>query len=121
MHSITDELVGFRNRYGYSANEVYEHVYTNSNFYSWQCLKGVEKGLADTDRCHYYRIAEKLYFFVWREKIVPTLGVLMIDLNAMRTDGKILGYVDSSFTQLSNFAVGANAEIMNFTTNEIKS
>ena len=39
-----------------------------------QCLDGVEKGLADVDRCHYVQVAEDLYLFVWREKIIPTLG-----------------------------------------------
>ncbi|MCS6036118.1 hypothetical protein LNQ52_01035 [Klebsiella pneumoniae subsp. pneumoniae] len=34
----------------------------------------MEKGLADVDRCHYVQVAEDLYLFVWREKIIPTLG-----------------------------------------------
>ncbi|OJT35994.1 MoaF C-terminal domain-containing protein [Serratia plymuthica] len=112
---FTDELIGMRNMYTYSPTERYEHIYLNDNFYAWQCLDGVEKGLADVDRCHYVKVAEQLYLFVWREKIVPTLGVVMIDLQAMRTDGKILGYQGSDFSALSNFAVGAHAQVLNTT------
>jgi len=115
LPQLTDELIGMRNLYTYSPTERYEHIYLNDNFYAWQCLDGVEQGLADVDRCHYVKVAEKLYLFVWREKIVPTLGVVMIDLQGMRTDGKILGYQGSDFNALSNFALGAHAQILNIT------
>ncbi|WP_431223841.1 MoaF C-terminal domain-containing protein [Serratia sp. L9] len=115
LPQFTDELIGMRNMYTYSPTERYEHIYLNNNFYAWQCLDGVEKGLADVDHCHYVKVAEKLYLFVWREKIVPTLGVIMIDLQEMQTDGKILGYQSSNFSSLSNFAVGAHAQVLNIT------
>ncbi|MCR0997147.1 Molybdenum cofactor biosynthesis protein F [Serratia rubidaea] len=115
LPAFTDELIGMRNMYTYSPTERYEHIYLNDNFYAWQCLDGVEKGLADVDRCHYVKVAEQLYLFVWREKIIPTLGVVMIDLQALRTDGKILGYQGSDFSALSNFAVGAHAQVLNTT------
>jgi hypothetical protein len=115
LHHPTTELIGMRNMYTYSATERYEHVYLNENFYAWQCLSGVEAGLADVDRCHYIHIAEKLYLFVWREKIIPTLGVVMIDLDRMKTDGKIFGYQGSRFDTLSNFPVGAVAQVLNVT------
>ncbi len=67
-HAPTTELVGLRNLYRYSPSEVYEHIYLNDQFYSWQCLKGVEQGLCDTDRCDTYKIADQLYLFVWRER-----------------------------------------------------
>ena len=73
----TDALVGKRVQYVYSQTEAYEHIYLNENLYTWQCLRGSEAGLADTDRCHYRRIADELYLFVWREKVVPTLGVVL--------------------------------------------
>lgn len=115
-HAPSDELLGLRNRYHYSADEVYEHVYLNGNFYTWHCLKGSESGLSDTDRCHYIKIAEKLYLFVWREKIVPTLGVILIDMDRLKTDGKIFGYKGFDFTSYVNFEVGAVAEVLNETT-----
>jgi hypothetical protein len=75
----------------------------------------LEKGLADTDRCHHYKIADALYLFVWREKIIPTLGVVMVDLERMKTTGKIFGYQDNRFDKLSNFPIGAYAEVLNIT------
>ena len=57
---------------------------------------GSEKGLADTDRCHYFKLGDDLYLFVWREKIVPTLGAVVVDFQAMRTMGKIFGHARAS-------------------------
>ncbi len=118
LPGFTDALIGMRNQYTYSPTERYEHIYLNDNFYAWQCLDGVEKGLADVDRCHYVQVAEDLYLFVWREKIIPTLGVILIDLQQMRTDGKIMGYQGSDFGALSNFPVGASAKILNVTRHQ---
>jgi len=114
-HTLTNELVGLRNRYRYSPTESYEHIYLNEKFYTWHCLQGVEKGLADTDLCHYYKIDEQLYLFVWREKIVPTLGVVLIDLKQHRSDGKIYGYADDSLNQLANFRMASHCEVLNHT------
>jgi hypothetical protein len=115
LHAPTTELIGMRNMYTYSPTERYEHIYLNENFYTWQCLAGVEAGLADVDRCYMIGIARQLTLFVWCEKIVPTLGVVMIDLERMKTDGKIFGYQGSNFGALSNFPVGALAQILNVT------
>lgn len=114
-HTPTRELVGLRNQYRYSPSEVYEHLYLNDQFYAWQCLKGVEQGLCDTDRCHYYKIADELYLFVWREKIIPTLGLVLIDLQQHRSDGKIFGYAGSSFDALSNFPISSYCQVLNRT------
>ena len=77
--------------------------------------QGVEQGLCDTDRAHYYKIAEQLYLFVWREKIVPTLGLVMIDLQQHRSDGKIFGYQGADFDALSNFPVSSHCSVLNRT------
>lgn len=106
-HATTDELVGVRNLYRYSPTEVYEHTYLNENFYTWQCLKGVEQGLCDTDACHYYKITDALYLFIWREKIVPTLGIVMVDEQNHRSDGKIFGVGDSEDAPLANFPMAS--------------
>lgn len=111
-HLPTRELIGMRNLYRYSPTEVYEHIYLTEDLYSWHCLKGVEGGLADTDRCHYYKIADRLYLFVWREKIIPTLGVLLIDLDQHRSDGKLWGYANRECTEQSNFPVASYCSVM---------
>lgn len=116
LHRPTTELVGKRVFYKYSPTEEYEHIYLNARLYSWHCIIGVEAGLGDTERCHYYKISDSLYLFVWREKIIPTLGIIMIDLNRGKTTGKIMGYKDADFATLSNFRVGAFARVLNTTT-----
>nr|VXZ87612.1 Molybdenum cofactor biosynthesis protein F [Klebsiella pneumoniae] len=73
LPGFTTALVGMRNQYTYSPTERYEHIYLNDNF--TPAVSGRRgKGLADVDRCHYVQVAEDLYLFVWREKIIPTLG-----------------------------------------------
>jgi hypothetical protein len=117
-HLPTADLVGRRVEYTYSPTERYEHVYLNEHFYTWHCLLGSEKGLADTDRCHYYKLEDDLYLFVWREKIVPTLGLVIVDFKAMRTMGKIFGYQGTPGGDPVDFAVGARARLLNVTVHE---
>jgi hypothetical protein len=111
-HETTTDLVGRRVEYTYSPTERYEHIYLNERFYTWHCLLGSERGLADTDRCHYLKLGEDLYFFVWREKTVPTLGAVVVDFQAMRTMGKIFGHGASG---PADFPVGARARLENVT------
>jgi hypothetical protein len=120
QHLPTMDLVGRRVEYTYSATERYEHIYLNEHFYTWHCLLGSEKGLADTDRCHYFKLADDLYLFVWREKIVPTLGAVVVDFQAMRTMGKIFGHgqdggASQGASAVVDFRVGARARLLNVT------
>ena len=117
-HVPTTELVGKRVQYVYSATEKYEHIYLNENLYTWQCLEGSEKGLADTDRCHYRSVGDELYLFVWREKVIPTLGVVMVDWREKRSHGKLFGYESSDFGALSNTPIASVATLLNTTTCE---
>ncbi len=117
-HMATAELIGRRVEYTYSPTERYEHIYLNEDFYTWQCLMGSEKGLADTDRCHYLKLGEQLYLFVWREKIVPTLGAVVADFSAMRTMGKIFGHAQDRCGGVVDFPVGARARLLNVTSHE---
>jgi hypothetical protein len=122
-HLPTTDLVGRRVEYTYSATERYEHIYLNEHFYTWHCLLGSEKGLADTDRCHYLRLGDDLYLFVWREKIIPTLGAVVVDFQAMRTMGKIFGHAQggegrNDSSSVVDFRVGARARLLNVTSHE---
>jgi hypothetical protein len=114
-HAPTDELVGKRVQYVYSQTEAYEHIYLNENLYTWQCLRGSEQGLADTDRCHYRKIGDDLYLFVWREKVIPTLGVVLVDWRLKRSNGKLFGYESSDFDALSTTAIASQAALLNVT------
>lgn len=105
-------LLGKRVEYIYSPHERYEHIYLNQRFYTWRCIDGAERGLAETDACDHYAIAPDLYLFIWREKIIPTLGVILVDLRAMKTTGKIMGYDGDDFDKVRNFGVGAHARVL---------
>lgn len=115
-HARTSDLVGKRMQWVYSANDAYEHIYLNENFYTWQCLKGIEQGLCDTDKCHYFKLAENLYWFLWQERVVPTIGSVMEDFNAMRSYGKLYGYENYDMKNVTNFPVGSYATLLNETT-----
>lgn len=115
-HAPTDELVGKRVQYVYSQTEAYEHIYLNEDLYTWQCLRGVERGLADTDRCHYRKIDEELYLFVWREKVIPTLGVVLVDWRRKQSNGRLFGYEGSDFGALSTTPISSRATLLNVTT-----
>ena len=114
-HRPTTDLIGRRVEYTYSSTERYEHIYLNEDFYTWHCLMGSEKGLADTDRCHYLKLGDELYLFVWREKIIPTLGAVVADFSAMRTMGKIFGHAQDG-SGVVDFPVGARARLLNVTS-----
>lgn len=114
-HETTDELVGQRVQFVYSSKDAYEHIYLNDKFYSWHCIAGNEKGLCDTDRCFYYKLDENLYCFVWLEKIIPTLGIVVEDFDMHRSYGKICGYEDYVPGKINNFPVGSYATKLNDT------
>ena len=60
-HEKTSDLVGHRMQWIYSSKDAYEHIYLNESRYTWHCISGNEKGLADTDTCFFYKLAERLY------------------------------------------------------------
>lgn len=113
-HQRTSDLVGKRIKYTYSRNHVYEHIYLNDRLFTWHCLVGVEKGLADTEICDYFKIAPDIYLFTWREKIMPTFGVVIINLKETRSNGKTFG-LDLATGKYVNFTMGSQAELINDT------
>ena len=112
-HRPTRDLVGLRLRHRYNAGELYEHVYLNERRYCWHCLEGSEQSLADVDECDFRKIRDGLYLFAWREKLIPTFGLVLMDLDALRTTGKIMGFKDDTFETVTHFSVGALSQIVN--------
>jgi hypothetical protein len=113
-HERTRDLIGKRIKYTYGRNRVYEHIYLNERFYTWHCLTGAEAGLGDTDYCDYLKVAPDIYLFCWREKIMPTFGLVLINLKEMRSNGKTFG-LDIASGKYLNFTMGALAEFLNET------
>ena len=113
-HARTNELVGKRLVYTYGDGGIYEHIYLNERRFTWHCLKGPEAGLADTEQCDCYRIRPDVYLFSWREKVIPTLGVVLVNTEEMRSNGFITG-VDTRSGDVSHFPVGAKGILVNTT------
>ncbi|MFV4889300.1 MoaF C-terminal domain-containing protein [Acinetobacter baumannii] len=66
-HPRSTSLVGKRVFYRYSDVEAYEHIYLAPGTFTWHCVRGGEQGIADTERCMAFDIAEDLYLFLDRE------------------------------------------------------
>ena len=107
----TNDLIGKQVLYTYSRQHCYEHYYINHRFFTWHCLNGPEKGTADTDSCDHFKIAPDVYQFIWREKVVPTVGIELTNFKQMRSTGKIFG-LDIPTGKAVNFTMGAYAEII---------
>lgn len=107
-HPVTDELIGRRLRYAYSGSDVYDHVYLNEHLFTWLCLGGAEIGVGDTDSCTYWKLRENTYLFSWLEKNVGVEGMVLIDLNAMRTVGIQFG-IDQQSGDLVDITMGSYA------------
>jgi hypothetical protein len=87
----TGDLVGRRVRYDYGDGTVYEHLYLTPYLFTWLCLAGPERGLADTEVCAAYRVRPGIYLFSWRERVVPCAATVLIDLSQCRTCGSFAG------------------------------
>ena len=94
IHQRSPGLIGKRIFYRYSDVETYEHIYLNQGTFTWHCVRGGEAGLADTDRCMTWAVAEDLYLFFWTEKVMTVDAVLLIDLREQRSIGRMFGWDD---------------------------
>ncbi len=113
VHRRTIELVGKRLIHTYSSQHAFEHIYLNEQLFSWQSLAGPDKGLADTDPVEYIKIADDLYLFSWRERVVPWVGIVIIDLVQMQTAGKVFYGDIVNPDKATNYTVGAQVEFWN--------
>lgn len=105
LHYPTDELIGSRYLFYCSNDKIYEHIYLNQKCYTWHCITGNKAGLADTTPCYYYKVANKLYLLVWKGKNSPYLGLMLIDMNFLRGDGKVCGYEATDVNKLFNLPI----------------
>jgi hypothetical protein len=84
----TADLIGKHIFYRYTPRDAYEHIYHNQGTFTWHCLSGTEKGLADTEPCKMLKLDEKLYLLFWSEKIMPVESIVVVDLEKMRSTGR---------------------------------
>jgi MoaF C-terminal domain/MoaF N-terminal domain len=117
LHAPSSDLVGRRVLYVYGPDNAYEHIYLNEHAYTWHCLAGAERGLADTDACTTIRIAPDVYLFCWREKVVPCDGVVLINFAEHRSTGRIFGY-DTGEQATNAIAMGARSVLLGETRHD---
>ena len=110
-------LIGRRAMWVYSTEHAYEHVYLSPHWYTWQCLAGPERGLADTDEQSTYEIRPGIYVFAWREKVIPCASVTIADhrdARRLRSHGVLFG-LDASGEHPTHFTFGAHGRLLSTT------
>ncbi|WP_110588424.1 molybdenum cofactor biosynthesis F family protein [Microbacterium suaedae] len=113
----TTELIGRRVLWVYSSEHAYEHVYLSPHWYTWQCLAGPERGLADTDENSVWRIRPGICVFAWREKVIPCGSVTIADhrdATAIRSHGVLFG-ADEAGAGATHFTFGAHGRLISTT------
>jgi hypothetical protein len=83
----TRDLIGTRAIYRYSEDTVYEHIYLNTRWYSYQCLKGMRRGDCGTDEASYWKIRDGVYVVTWREILIDLAAAFVYDMKACRSTG----------------------------------
>ncbi|MEJ2858810.1 MULTISPECIES: MoaF C-terminal domain-containing protein [unclassified Saccharothrix] len=117
----SNSLIGRRAMWVYSTNHAYEHIYLSPHWYTWQCLAGPEKGLADTDENTTYELRPGIYVFTWREKVIPCAAVTVADhrdATRLRSHGALFG-LDEAGTTPTHFAFGAHGRLLSTTIHPI--
>ncbi|WP_033288817.1 MoaF C-terminal domain-containing protein [Amycolatopsis jejuensis] len=110
-------LIGRRVQWVYSEQHAYEHVYLTPHWYTWQCLSGPERGLADTDENSVYQIRPGIYVFAWREKVIPCASVTVADhrnVRDLRSHGSLFGLGEDGKTP-THFTFGAYGRLLSNT------
>jgi hypothetical protein len=110
-------LIGRRAMWVYSGDHAYEHVYLSPHWYTWQCLAGPERGLADTDENTVYEVRPGIHVFAWREKVIPCGSVTVADhrnARALRSRGVLFG-LDGSGEHPTHFTFGARGRLLSTT------
>ncbi|AJT41307.1 MoaF C-terminal domain-containing protein [Psychromicrobium lacuslunae] len=113
----TQALIGRRVQWVYSEQHAYEHIYLSSQWYTWQCLAGPERGLADTDENTVYQLRPGIYLFSWREKVIPCGSITVADhrdVSAIRSHGALFGW-DESGSLPVHFSFGAHGKLISVT------
>lgn len=110
----TTELIGRRAYWRYSKDHAYEHVYLSPQWYTWHCLAGPERGLADTDEQTTYKLRDGIFVFAWREKVIPCASVTVADHrdhSALRSHGVLFGLSENGI-DTTHFTFGAHGAVL---------
>jgi hypothetical protein len=101
------DLVGKRRLYRYSVNDAYEHIYHDNNNFTWHCVSGNEKGLADTDFAQVVKFEDNFYMIVWVEKVMHVVSAITLDFDAMHSSGAMASFAGWDYGEVVNVPAGA--------------
>ncbi|KGO74553.1 Molybdenum cofactor biosynthesis protein F [Penicillium italicum] len=107
----TAELIGKHILYRYTPRDAYEHVYLNQGTFTWHCLSGTEKGIADTEPCKMLKLDDELYLLFWAEKVMPVESIVIVDLKHMRSTGRFFCW-DPKPASLVHMSFGSYATVL---------
>jgi hypothetical protein len=110
----TDALAGKRVLYHYGRDNFFEHIYLTSTLFTWHGVAGLEAGVADTEPADTFAVAEDLFLFAWTERVKPHQGAVVVDLAALRSNGRLVGF-DLASGSLMHVTVGSRAIVLNET------
>ncbi|MFC4564854.1 MoaF C-terminal domain-containing protein [Nocardiopsis mangrovi] len=113
-HPRSTDLVGRRVLCAYGSSTL-EHVYLNEHLFCWHVVSGGGAGAADVDPCAHYRIADDLYLLVWREKLAPAVGMVLLDFARRRSTGKLFYDRLTEPGTITDYLVGAELTVLNHT------
>jgi NAD(P)-dependent dehydrogenase (short-subunit alcohol dehydrogenase family) len=108
----TRDLIGTRAIYRYGEDTVYEHIYLNTRWYSYQCLKGLRRGDCGTDEASYWKIRDDVYVVTWREILIDLAATFIYDMKAFRSTGCAWG-TPGGLPEPRHILTGAFFEMLN--------
>ncbi len=94
VYHIPYSLGGTRFLNTYADNVAYEHIYLTDVYETWLGVKGPQRGQADTEEYHAFKIGEGLYFLYWNEKILTTQMTFLFNFFEGRCVGQVFGMVE---------------------------
>lgn len=106
-HQFSKDLIGKRALYTYSNKDAYEHIYFDNNLFTWHCVSGNEKGLADTDYAVFLKLDDNYYMIVWVEKILHVISTITINFDTMRSSGSMASFAGDTYGDILNVPSGA--------------
>lgn len=87
----TRDLIGKRVLNVYSEETAVEHIYINSQWYTYHINGGIRHGDCDCDEVSYYKLREDVYLVAFRETALDVAIVLVLDTEALRSTGVATG------------------------------
>lgn len=101
------DLVGTRRLYRYSVKDAYEHIYHDNHNFTWHCVSGNEKGLADTDYAQVVKFEDGFYMIAWVEKVMHVVSAITLNFETMRSSGAMASFAGWDYGEIINVPVGA--------------